>query len=138
MAGLRPEPCPGDELLRALLWRPPAEWEPAAVWGYFSSRPRRLHLEPRLARVLAARFSSRGARLDVRVVLAPRRRAAGRWEGWLPHEDLLLNPAHAAVLARYHPLYDARTQPADVPCAAVKLKVPSRPSSPASSAPSSP
>lgn len=71
-SGARPEPCPGDELLRSLLWTPPGTWTPELVWGYFSSRPRRYHLEPRLVRLLSARFSSKRDSLEVRVSLASR------------------------------------------------------------------
>jgi len=56
-------------MLRKLLWEPPTAWTQELVWQYFSSRPRRYHLEPQLLRVVSARYSSRYDRLEVRVML---------------------------------------------------------------------
>lgn len=114
--------CPGDEALRALLWAAPTTWSQELLWHYFSSRPRRYHLEPRVVRLVGAKFSSCRDRLEVRVVLAHRRATAkgtsdldGEVEFWLAYDDLILNPAHARVVAGYRALYDRRLHVEDRP-----------------------
>jgi len=117
----RPEPCPGDAFLRTLLWEPPEEWHQELVWSYFTSRPRRYHLEPQLRCVLSAKFSSKYDRLEVRVILASNSATPLEFECWLAHDDLLLNPEHATVLTRYRALYDSR------PCLGRHRHIPQKP-----------
>jgi len=100
---------PGDALLRDLVWQPLAQAPFEDLWGYYSSRPRRYELEPRLVEADAYRWACRcgveecddPGSLELRCLLAGALDAGDRTTCWLPAEDVALNPQHATVLAGY-------------------------------------
>lgn len=101
---------PGDALLRDLVWQPLARAPFEGLWGYYTSRPRRYELEPRLVEADACRWACRcgpeeecddPGKLELHCLLASALDEGDRISCWLPAEDVALNPQHAAVLAGY-------------------------------------
>lgn len=115
-ASLRP--YPGDALLARLLWLPLGESSPAEVWSYYTSRPRRYALEPTLLTLSRYRFACRcrgrlgeckhEGELELECLLASRTAPSERATCWLRATDVVLNPQHAAVVARFAPFTPPR------------------------------